>query len=66
MTESREHALEVIKRGYEIEIDLDEFASLDDGACGCAICLAVRRALAEGHRGTIRLAVPTELRGRLK
>lgn len=66
MNVSREHAIEDLKRGRQLEIDLDEFASGDDGLCGCAICLALRRALVEGHRGTIWLGVPAELRGRLK
>jgi hypothetical protein len=66
MNVSREHAIEDLKRGEQLEVDLDEFASLDDGACGCAVCRALRRAYADGHRGTVRLGVPPELRDRLK
>ena len=63
---SREQTVEELNRGDPVEIDLDEFAARDDGKCGCAICLTLRRALAEGHRGTISLGVPDELRGQLK
>jgi hypothetical protein len=66
MKVSREHAVEDLKRGKQLEIDLDVFASLDDGVCGCAVCRALRRAHAAGHRGTVRLGVPAELRGKLK
>jgi hypothetical protein len=66
MNVSREHAIEDLKRGERLAIDLDAFGALDDGECGCAVCLALRRALAEGHRGTITLGVPDELRGKLK
>ncbi len=57
MNVSREHVIEDLNRGEELDIDLDEFASMDDGECGCAVCLAVRRALAEGHRGMARLVL---------
>jgi len=62
---SREHVIEDLKRGHTIEIDLDEFASLDTGKCGCAICLAIRGAIAEGHRGTALFSVPPELRDKI-
>ena len=63
---SRELTVEHLKRGEQVEIDLDEFAALDNGKCGCAVCLTLRRALAEGHRGTISLGVPAELREKLE
>jgi hypothetical protein len=66
MNVSRELAIESLKRGEQLEVDLDEFASLDDGECGCAVCLALRRALADGHRGTVWLGVPAELSRKLK
>ena len=66
MNVSREHAIEDLKRGNELEIDLGYFASLDDGVCGCAICRALRRAHGDGCRGTVRLGVPDELRSKLK
>lgn len=63
---SREQAIEDLKGGEQVEIDLDEFARLDDGKCECALCLALRQAVAQGHRGTVSLVVPPELRDQLK
>jgi hypothetical protein len=63
---SRMQTVEELKRGEQVAIDLDEFARLDNGKCGCAICLTLRQAIAEGHRGVVSLAVPPELRDQLQ
>jgi hypothetical protein len=64
MNFSREHTIEALNRGDLLEIDLDEFASLDNGKCGCIGCLAFRRALADGSEGTIYLMLASRERER--
>lgn len=77
---SREQWVEALRRGEEVEVDLDEFARNDDGGCMCALCICVRRNIEEypvertrerverdlSPYGTGLLSVPPELRKKLR